>query len=72
MRLLAISLKTIIGWHLLTHYNGLRAASDDDLYHNRSPNKSELPWEKEHNLSHNQAIGWVTISAKTGSLLGSI
>jgi len=33
-----------------------RLTRDDDLYHERSPNKSELPWEKEQNLSHNQAI----------------
>ena len=42
-RLLAKTFETIIGERLLTHYQGLRAAVNDDLYYNRSLNKSELP-----------------------------
>jgi hypothetical protein len=41
--LLAKTFETTTGERLLTHYEGLRAASNDDLYYNRSLNRSELP-----------------------------
>ena len=42
-RSLAKTFETIIGERLLTHYQSLRAALNDDLYYNRSLNKSEFP-----------------------------
>ena len=42
-RSLAKTFETIIGERLLTQYQYLRAALNNDLYYNRSLNKSEFP-----------------------------